>query len=73
MRAIVEAMESLELRIAEEETQPYVQTILLQPSQLQGDILPPEVGVAIKTLWRDVGVRECFKRSREYQLNSSAA
>lgn len=72
MRAILKAMESLELPLNEEEVQPHLQTILAQPPQLEGGILPPEVGVAIKTLWADAGVRECFKRSREYQLNSSA-
>ncbi|KAJ5938016.1 hypothetical protein N7454_004358 [Penicillium verhagenii] len=30
------------------------------------------VGNAIGALWRDTGVQECFKRSREYQLNDSA-
>ena len=28
--------------------------------------LPPEVGVAVKSLWSDRGVQECFRRSREY-------
>ena len=28
---------------------------------------------AMKRLWRDSGVQECFARSREYQLNDSAA
>ncbi|CAL3964433.1 unnamed protein product, partial [Diplocarpon coronariae] len=37
-----------------------------------GDNLPPEVGNAISALWRDAGVQDCFKRSREYQLNDSA-
>jgi guanine nucleotide-binding protein G(i) subunit alpha len=72
MRAILEAMKSLELPLGEEEAQPHVQTILAQPPQLEGDILPPDIGLAIKTLWEDAGVRECFKRSREYQLNASA-
>jgi guanine nucleotide-binding protein G(o) subunit alpha len=27
---------------------------------------------AMKQLWADVGVQECFSRSNEYQLNDSA-
>ena len=27
---------------------------------------------AMKRLWQDVGVQECFGRSNEYQLNDSA-
>ena len=73
MRAILEAMGFLGLPLDEGKAQPHVQTILAQPPQLEGDILPPEVAVAIKTLWVDAGVQECFKRSREYQLNDSAA
>ncbi|CRK21584.1 hypothetical protein BN1723_002724 [Verticillium longisporum] len=40
--------------------------------EIEGDVLPPEVGSAIEALWKDRGVQECFKRSREYQLNDSA-
>ena len=35
--------------------------------------LPLYVGKAIESLWNDRGVQECFLRSREYQLNDSAA
>jgi len=27
---------------------------------------------AMKRLWQDAGVQECFSRSNEYQLNDSA-
>ncbi|CAG8896310.1 unnamed protein product [Penicillium nalgiovense] len=57
MRVILEAMESLELPL-EDARHEYHHS--------------PEVGNAIGQLWRDTGVQECFKRSREYQLNDSA-
>ena len=72
MRVILEAMESLELPLDDQRTEYHVQTIFMQPAQIEGDSLPPEVGTAIKELWRDRGVQECFSRSREYQLNDSA-
>ena len=72
MRVILEAMESLELPLDDQRSEYHVQTIFMQPPQIEGDSLPPEVGNAIDALWKDAGVQECFKRSREYQLNDSA-
>jgi guanine nucleotide-binding protein subunit alpha len=72
MRVILEAMESLELPLEDQRAEYHVQTIFMQPSQIEGERLPPEVGQAIAVLWKDSGVQECFKRSREYQLNDSA-
>lgn len=72
MRVILEAMESLELPLDSSENEFHVQTIFMQPTQIEGDSLPPEVGKAISQLWQDAGVQQCFQRSREYQLNDSA-
>lgn len=72
MRVVLEAMESLELPLADQRAEYHVQTIFMQPQQIEGDNLPPEVGNAIAKLWKDRGVQDCFKRSREYQLNDSA-
>ncbi|KAI9717611.1 MAG: Glucoamylase 1 precursor (Glucan 1,4-alpha-glucosidase) (1,4-alpha-D-glucan glucohydrolase) [Candelaria pacifica] len=72
MRVILEAMESLELPLDDQRAEYHVQTIFMQPAQIEGESLPPEVGGAILALWGDAGVQECFKRSREYQLNDSA-
>jgi hypothetical protein len=35
--------------------------------------LPEIVGKAMQALWNDNGIQACFLRSREYQLNDSAA
>ena len=72
MRVILEAMESLELPLDDQRAEYHVQTIFMQPAQIEGDVLPPEVGTAIRTLWADAGVQQAFQRSREYQLNDSA-
>lgn len=37
------------------------------------DSLGPEMSTIMKRLWLDPGVQLCFSRSREYQLNDSAA
>lgn len=72
MRVILEAMDGLELPLEDTRAEYHVQTIFMQPAQIEGDSLPSEVGSAIEALWKDSGVQECFKRSREYQLNDSA-
>ncbi|KAF3931982.1 hypothetical protein ABW20_dc0102691 [Dactylellina cionopaga] len=72
MRVILEAMETLELPLADSRSEYHVQTVFMQPAQIEGEVLPVEVGNAIKSLWEDKGVRQCFDRSREYQLNDSA-
>ncbi|XP_013861730.1 guanine nucleotide-binding protein G(i) subunit alpha-2 [Austrofundulus limnaeus] len=36
-------------------------------------ILPEDLANVIRRLWADRGIRSCFARSREYQLNDSAA
>ncbi|CAB3365907.1 Hypothetical predicted protein [Cloeon dipterum] len=35
--------------------------------------LTPELAMLMKRLWQDEGLQSCFSRSREYQLNDSAA
>lgn len=35
--------------------------------------MTPELVMLMKKLWQDPGVELCFSRSREYQLNDSAA
>jgi guanine nucleotide-binding protein subunit alpha len=36
-------------------------------------VFPTECATAVKALWTDEGVQQCFSRSREYQLNDSAS
>ncbi|KAK9473671.1 guanine nucleotide binding protein, alpha subunit [Dipodascopsis tothii] len=72
MKVILDAMESLEIALSDSGKDSYVQVIYKQPNQIEGDALSPDVGTAIRLLWQDAGVQECFRRSREYQLNDSA-
>jgi len=72
MRVILEAMENMEIRFQNENNRKHATTILNLPNQIEGDHLPQEVTIAIKSLWTDRGVQETFNRSREYQLNDSA-
>jgi len=35
--------------------------------------LTPDLAAVMKRVWKDAGIRACLARSREYQLNDSAA
>jgi guanine nucleotide-binding protein subunit alpha len=72
MRVILEAMESMELALADPRNEYHVQTVFMQPNQIEGEHLAPEVGTAVKSLWNDAGIQMCYQRSREFQLNDSA-
>jgi len=71
MRAILEAMPHLDIQLSPQ-NDARRSIILSLPGQLEGEILPRDVGDAVRGLWRDPGVKEAVSRSREFQLNDSA-
>ncbi|KAL1924834.1 uncharacterized protein VTP21DRAFT_4488 [Calcarisporiella thermophila] len=73
MRVILDAMEQMGIEFSNPASQYHANSILQLPPQIENDYLPAKIGVAISELWQDSGVRTCFNRSREYQLNDSAA
>lgn len=42
-------------------------------SSAEEGVMSAELARVIRQLWADEGVQACFNRSREYQLNDSAA
>ncbi|OMH81281.1 Guanine nucleotide-binding protein subunit alpha [Zancudomyces culisetae] len=72
-RALLEAMDTLEIDLENPRNQINVDLIMDTPTQIESDDFPPELMMAIKSIWSDGGVRECFSRSSEYQLNDSAS
>ncbi|PWN25359.1 putative guanine nucleotide-binding protein alpha-1 subunit [Jaminaea rosea] len=72
MRVVLDAMENLDIPLADGNNAPRAEIILGLPSQVETDRLPREVADAIYGLWMDRGVQACVERSREYQLNDSA-
>ncbi|KAI9505923.1 guanine nucleotide-binding protein subunit alpha [Coemansia sp. RSA 1358] len=73
MRVLLEAMEALHISLEHSEYQMHSSVIMNMPSQIEADSLPVDVANAVKALWSDGGVRECFRRSNEFQLNDSAS
>ncbi|PAV18416.1 heterotrimeric G alpha subunit B [Pyrrhoderma noxium] len=71
MRAILEAMPQLDLQLAPQ-NDARRNVILSLPGQIETAALPRDVADAIRGLWRDPGVKEAVRRSREFQLNDSA-
>lgn len=61
MREILEEMEFLEMPLENKLDENHVQTIFMQPSQLEVEQLPTEVVDAIKILYMDPGIRECLR------------
>ncbi|CAG8578594.1 3714_t:CDS:2 [Funneliformis mosseae] len=72
MKVIVKAMDTMGIHYKVEMNQKYATTISSLPDQIEGDHLPQDIAIAIKSLWADQGIQEAFSRSREYQLNDSA-
>ncbi|GAA6008796.1 hypothetical protein JCM10207_001727 [Rhodosporidiobolus poonsookiae] len=72
MHVILDAMEMMGITFSNPEGPRYQEVIMAQPHQIEADYLPQDVTESIIELWKDQGVRECFGRSREYQLNDSA-
>ncbi|OBZ70966.1 Guanine nucleotide-binding protein subunit alpha [Grifola frondosa] len=71
MRAILEAMPSLDIQLSPQ-NDARRSIILSLPGQLECDMLPHDVADAVRGLWKDPGVKEAVRRSREFQLNDSA-
>lgn len=49
------------------------QLFALSAAAEEQGILPEDLANVIRRLWGDSGIQSCFTRSREYQLNDSAA
>ncbi|KAJ7620971.1 heterotrimeric G protein alpha subunit B [Roridomyces roridus] len=69
MRAILDAMPVLNLSLSPQCETP--RAIVLE-SPLQIDYMPSELSNSLRQLWKDPGVQEAVRNSREFQLNDSA-
>eukprot|EP00047_Mylnosiga_fluctuans_P002040 m.222911 g.222911 ORF g.222911 m.222911 type:complete len:360 (+) comp10848_c0_seq1:35-1114(+) len=72
MRAVLEAMGALKINLGDQSNRVHVKAVLNYAEASAQVGLTPELASAIKALWQDGGVQECFRRSNEYQLNDSA-
>lgn len=68
--AILRAMSELGINFADSNRQDDARQVLTYQAEDEDCFV--ELSGAFKRLWYDSGVQECFRRSREYQLNDSA-
>ena len=73
MLAILKAMESLNISFGDDQCLEHGKKLRAAAGQMEDIDLTGDVGESLKILWADNGVKECYSRSREYQLNDSAA
>ncbi|KAL1272352.1 hypothetical protein QQF64_028214, partial [Cirrhinus molitorella] len=72
--AIIKAMSNLKIDYGEAaRVDDARQLFALSAAAEEQGILPDDLANVIRRLWADSGVQGCFTRSREYQLNDSAA
>ncbi|XP_019629015.1 PREDICTED: guanine nucleotide-binding protein G(o) subunit alpha-like isoform X1 [Branchiostoma belcheri] len=73
LTSILRAMEVLKVEYGEPEREQDAK-LVFEVVQRMEDTEPfsPELLTAMKRLWADKGVQECFSRANEYQLNDSA-
>ncbi|CAB1437832.1 unnamed protein product, partial [Pleuronectes platessa] len=72
--AIVKAMASLKIDyINPSRADDAQQLFALSAAAEEQGLLPGELASVMRRLWGDNGIQSCFARSREYQLNDSAA
>ncbi|KAF9088882.1 guanine nucleotide-binding protein subunit alpha, partial [Mortierella sp. AM989] len=72
MRAILVAMETMQLPLCHDSNDNYANIIMDMSPQFEGEPMPPEAVVAIQNLWLDPNVQNAFQRRNEYQLLDSA-
>ncbi|KAI4823744.1 hypothetical protein KUCAC02_012314 [Chaenocephalus aceratus] len=71
--AIIRAMGRLKIEFGDAARADDARQLFVLASSAEEGMLPSELTTVIQRLWGDVGVQTCFDRSREYQLNDSAA
>ncbi|KAK0418594.1 hypothetical protein QR680_013659 [Steinernema hermaphroditum] len=73
MMAILRAMMQLKISFEDSSRDEDCRQFFYLANNAEDGELPPEMAAVMKKLWADAGVQKCFARSREYQLNDSAA
>ncbi|XP_015704679.1 guanine nucleotide-binding protein subunit alpha-14 isoform X1 [Coturnix japonica] len=71
MQAMIRAMDTLKIQYTSEENEECAQ-IIRRVEVDKVTVLERKQVEAIKNLWEDPGIQECYDRRREYQLSDSA-
>ncbi|KAI1239472.1 hypothetical protein IHE44_0012597 [Lamprotornis superbus] len=71
--AIIRAMGRLKIDFGDPVRADDARQLFVLAGAAEEGFMTSELAGVIKRLWKDTGVQACFNRSREYQLNDSAA
>ncbi|NXQ15755.1 GNAI1 protein, partial [Peucedramus taeniatus] len=71
--AIIRAMGRLKIDFGDPIRADDARQLFVLAGAAEEGFMTSELAGVIKRLWKDTGVQACFNRSREYQLNDSAA
>ncbi|XP_072537859.1 guanine nucleotide-binding protein G(i) subunit alpha isoform X1 [Salminus brasiliensis] len=71
--AIIRAMGRLKIDFGDPTRADDARQLFVLAGTAEEGVMTPELAGVIRRLWKDGGVQSCFARSREYQLNDSAA
>ncbi|XP_066500149.1 guanine nucleotide-binding protein G(i) subunit alpha-3-like [Hoplias malabaricus] len=71
--AIIRAMDRLKIDFGDPARADDARQLFVLASTTEEGVMSAELAGVIRRLWKDEGVQSCFARSREYQLNDSAA
>ncbi|KAL5285805.1 GNAQ.2 family protein [Megaselia abdita] len=71
MQSMIKAMDLLKIQYGSSQCHEFADRVMSQDYECVTTFEQPYVQ-AIKVLWDDVGIRECYDRRREYQLTDSA-
>ena len=72
MVAIVKAMEALDISYSNDSCEEDGKKVIKTVAQMEEFDLSGDIGDSLKLLWADKGIKICYERTREYQLNDSA-
>lgn len=67
MRAIIDVMDELGLAV-QPENRRYISLVDAEPPINTNDSYPIKYLIALKSLWEDPSVQECYKRGNEFAL-----
>ncbi|CAF4213809.1 unnamed protein product, partial [Adineta steineri] len=72
MQSMIRAMDTLKIQYRDKRNEQKHAALVRSVDYETVTILEPQYVEAIKSLWSDPGIKECYDRRREYQLIDSA-
>ncbi len=72
MRSLIDALGTLNIPLGNPDNGKYIEAIKTAGCLVDEPDFPQELVTAIKALWNDEGVKQCYQRANEFQIIDSA-